>query len=118
MYNPYSPNDRDPNNPVDRCYMPGPDEALTENIFFTAINPDDVNQENRVEIAVKYDEKTFLINGMPIDAQQCAELGMLLFSLAARAGINDLDSCVELLDGFNIPIPTQALKEVANNGNG
>lgn len=115
MYNPYSPNDRDPNNPVDRCYMPGPDGEISEQINYTVINPDNVQEENRVSIDINPDSKTFEINGLAIDAQQLGELGMLLFSLAARAGIDDLDSCTELLDGFNIPIPTKALKEVANN---
>lgn len=93
-------------------------ETEKETIFFTAINPDNVEEENRINIEINPEEKTFDINGVPIDAQQLGELGMLFFSLAARAGIDDLDSCVELLDGFDIPVPTKELKEIANNGNG
>lgn len=86
-----------------------------ETIFFTAINPDNVEDENRVNIEIK--DKTFVINGTPIDAQQLAELGMLLFALANQHGQPDLDSCNELLDGFNIPCPVKVLQEVINNEN-
>ncbi|MFY4731211.1 hypothetical protein [Nitrospira sp. BLG_2] len=93
-------------------------QELNETLFFTVINPDNVEQEERIEIECKKAEKTFVINGLAIDHQQLAELGTLLLALACKAESPDIDSCAELLDGFNLPIPTKALKELANNGNG
>jgi hypothetical protein len=84
-----------------------------EVINFTIIDPNNVERENHLKIEVN-DDKTFVVNGMPIDAQQLAELGTLFFALAARAGIDDLDSCYELLDGFNLAVPVEQLKELAN----
>lgn len=90
-------------------------ELDNETIFFTAINPDNVAEENRIEIECKTNEKTFVINGTPIDHQQLAELGTLFLALACKAESPDMDSCVELLDGFNLPIPKKELKELVNN---
>ncbi len=87
---------------------------MSETIFFTVINPNNVQEETRLNIKINPEDKTFVINGVAIDSQQLAELGMLFFALACKNA--DLDSCVELLDGFNIPVPTKELKEIANNG--
>jgi hypothetical protein len=87
-----------------------------ENIFFTVINPDNVEQETRINIDINTDGN-FAINNVAIDAQQLAELGILLFALANRgvpSDTPDLDSCNALLDGFNIPFPKKALQEVIN----
>jgi hypothetical protein len=87
-----------------------------ETIFFTAINPDNVEEETRINININTDGN-FAINGCAIDAQQMAELGILLFALANRgvpADTPDLDSCGELLDGFSIPMPVKALQELIN----
>ena len=82
-------------------------------IFFTAINPNNVEEEDRINIEVDEDD-VFKINGTPIDSQQLAELGMLFFALAHQHGQPDLDSCGEALDGFSIPIPVKALQELIN----
>jgi hypothetical protein len=92
---------------------------MVESLYFTAINPDDIENENRINIDVNPDGN-FAINGFPIDAQQMAELGMLLFALANRGVPSDkpdLDSCAELLDGFEIPLPIKALKKVLEDFN-
>lgn len=61
MHNPYSPNDRDPNDYPERCYMPAPEE---NEIFFTAINPDNVEEENRINIVINHEDKTFKVNNL------------------------------------------------------
>jgi hypothetical protein len=92
---------------------------MVESLFFTAIDPENVEIENRINIDINNDGN-FAINGCPIDAQQMAELGMLLFALANRgvpSDTPDLDSCGELLDGFEIPLPIKALKAVLEDFN-
>lgn len=85
----------------------------TETIFFTVINPH-TEEETRINIFINPESKIFAVNEVEIDPQQLAELGMLLFALANQHGQPDLDSCNELLDGFNIPCPIKALQEVIN----
>lgn len=81
-------------------------------IFFTVINPDNEEEQQQIVIeAISPEDKTFAINGLEIDSQQLAELGMLFFALACKDA--DLDSCFELLHGFNIPVPKNALLELA-----
>jgi hypothetical protein len=84
---------------------------MTESIFFTVINPH-TEEETRINISINPEEKIFAVNNILIDPQQLAELGMLLFALANQHGQPDLDSCNELLYGFDIPLPIKALKEV------
>lgn len=83
----------------------------SETIFFTVINPD-TEEETRINIFINPEDKCFKVNNIPIDGQQLAELGMLLFAIANQHDSPDLDSCGELLDGFNIPVPKKALQEV------
>lgn len=88
---------------------------MIESLFFTVINPENVEEETRINVDVNPDGN-FAINGVAIDAQQMAELGILLFALANRgvpSDTPDLDSCGELLDGYEIPMPKKALLEVA-----
>jgi hypothetical protein len=91
-------------------------QSESESLFFTIINPDNVEEETRFNVFVGSDGN-FALNGLAIDAQQLAELGMLLFALANRgvpSDTPDLDSCNELLDGFSIPMPVKALQELIN----
>lgn len=82
-----------------------------ETIFFTVINPND-ETETRINIFINPKDKVFKVNNILIDGQQLAELGVLLFGIANQHDSPDLDSCCELLDGFNIPVPVKALKEL------
>lgn len=83
-----------------------------EPIFFTVINP---NTEEETRMNIEMNDGNFDINGVLIDTQQLAELGMLFFALANQHGKPDLDSCGELLDGYKIPVPVQALLQVGMN---
>lgn len=89
-------------------------KQTSDKFTYSAINPNNIKQENKIDIEANYENKTFVINGIPIDAQQLAEFGMLCFSLASQTGIDDLSSCVELLDGFEIPVPQNELKNLAS----
>jgi hypothetical protein len=41
--------------------MPAPEE---NEIFFTAINPDNVEEENRINIVINHEDKTFKVNNL------------------------------------------------------
>lgn len=87
-----------------------------ESLFFTVVNPDNVEEETRINIDINPDGN-FAINGLAIDPQQLAELSILMFALANRgvpSDTPDLDSCNELVESFKIPFPTKALKELIN----
>jgi len=85
-----------------------------EVIFFTAINPNNVEEETKINIYCNREDNTFAINNVPMDAQQLGELAMLLFSLANEKAPIDLDCCNELVESFDIPFPTNALQELIN----
>ena len=74
-------------------------------IFFTSTI-------NNQRININSENNVFSINNIPLDAQQLAELSILLFALATQKNNPDLDSCNELVQSFNIPFPTKYLQEL------
>jgi len=86
-----------------------------DEIFFTVVDPISEGLENRIYIDINKEDGFATVAGTSIDAQQLAELGILLFAIANQIGKPDLDSCNELLDGYNIPLPKNALMEVATD---
>lgn len=84
-------------------------------LTFTVVSPVD-EQETPVTIDCK--PEVIIVGGQAFAPEQLAEFGMLLFTLACRAdpiGI-DLDSCYELLHGFDLQLPRQHLEELLVDG--
>ncbi len=89
-----------------------------QTIKYTIVNPDDSpdNVQRDTPFIIEVNEYNFKLNNVSIDAQQLAELGMLFFALANDKEKPDLDSCMELLDGFAAPCPVNALETLAQIG--
>lgn len=86
-----------------------------DNLTFTIVHPD---KEEETPFDIHYRKTNAggyaIINGTVIDSQQLSELGMLMFVIGTKLqdGCIDVNSVLELLDGFGIAVPIPELEEM------
>ena len=93
-----------------------------DDLFYTVIKPDEPKIETKINISYRKTNATGYavmdigVHSVMIGAQQIAELGVLLLGIAAKLDPNvDLDSGLELLDGYEIPVPNKQFSYLAEN---
>ena len=72
-------------------------------------------EERQDVVQVEVKDGYVKVGNLCLDHQQLSEYGFFLFALAEKIGqLDDRDSIVELLDGFDLPMPREALVELIN----